>query len=358
MFLPHELIIQILLRLPVKSLIRFKSVCKLWFSLISHDPHFANSHFHLNSATHTRRILLISYRILQSRSIDFEASFHDDNASFSHNLDSIFPKDFRGFEIRGSCRGFILFCSSLNIYLWNPSTGLHKQFPLSPFGSILHTEYFYGFGYDDSTDDYLVVSMSRINSRDPPLRLEYFSLKSNTWKQVEGPYLPYGFQEYEPKGGLLYKGAIHWVAFRYDLQSDGIVAFDLYERKLSYMPLPSDCYGSPSDRGLWIYGEFLSVYTWNYSNDTVEIWVMKEYKVNSSWTMTLVLPIDPFFPLCCAKNGDIIGTDGEDELVKCDKSGQCLEQHSYPNYDLTCELTMHIDSLLSLPGGDGDNQQA
>ncbi|XP_058726391.1 F-box/kelch-repeat protein At3g06240-like [Vicia villosa] len=326
MFVPHELIIQILLRLPVKSLIRFKSVCKLWFSLISHDPHFANSHFQLNSATHTRRILLVSFSTHESLSIDFEASLDDDNASFLSN------------------------------YLWNPSTGLHKQIPLSPFGSNLDAEYFYGFGYDDSTDDYLVVSMSRIGSGDPPLRLEYFSLKSNTWKQVEGPYFPYGFQENEPKGGFLYKGAIHWVAYRYDIRSYVILAFDLMERKLSYMPLY--CYGSPSDSGFWINGEFLSVYTWNYGNDTLEIWAMKEYKVNSSWTMTLVLPIDLFFPLCCTKSDDIIGKDGEDGLVKCDKSGQRLEQHSYPNYYLRCNLTMYIDSLLSLPGGDGDNQQA
>jgi hypothetical protein len=58
-YLPHELIIQILLRLPVKSLLRFKCVCKLWLTLIS-DAHFANSHFQI-TATHTRRIM--PYRI-------------------------------------------------------------------------------------------------------------------------------------------------------------------------------------------------------------------------------------------------------------------------------------------------------
>ncbi|XP_058727750.1 F-box/kelch-repeat protein At3g06240-like [Vicia villosa] len=288
----------------------FKSVCKLWFSLISHDPHFANSHFQLNSATHTRRILLISYSTHESLSLDFEASLEDDNASFSLNLDSIFPEDFTD------------------------------------------AEYFYGFGYDDSTNDYLVVSLSRIDSGDPPLRLEYFSFKSNTWKEVEGPYFPHGFQEDEPKGGLLYKGAIHWVAYRYDLQTDVVVTFDLMERKLSYMLLPTDSDGSRLECGLWVYGEFLSVYTKYYYNHTVQIWVMKECKVNSSWTMALV------FPLCCTKSDDIIGTDGEDGLVKYDKSGHSLEQHSYPNYYLRCELTMYIDSLLSLPGGDGDNQQA
>ncbi|XP_058732759.1 F-box/kelch-repeat protein At3g06240-like [Vicia villosa] len=364
MFLPHELIIQILLRLPVKSLIRFKCVCKLWCSLISHDPNFAKSHFQLTASKSNRRILYTQNSSHESQSIDFEASLDNVNASVSLNLDCIFPEYFTDeFEVKGSCRGFILFCGSLNIFLWNPSTGVHKQIPLSPFGSDLDAEYFYGFGYDDSTQDYLVVSMSHHEYDDPPLHLEYFSLKANTWKEVKGPHFPCTFLD-EPKGGALHKGAIHWLAYRFDLSSDVIVAFDLTERKLSYMHLPRASGGNLLQcDGLWVYEEFLSVYTKDNNNDTVEIWVMKEYKVNSSWTMTLVLPVDlivcpnkEFFPLCCTKSGDIIGTDEDDGLVKYDRNGKFLEQHSYYNYSLRCGVTMYVESLLSLPG-DGDKEQ-
>ncbi|XP_058758981.1 F-box/kelch-repeat protein At3g06240-like isoform X3 [Vicia villosa] len=250
MFLPHELIIQILLRLPVKSLIRFKSVCKLWFSLISHDSHFANSHFQL---TTNRRILLISPS--ESLSIDFEASLDDDSACVSLNPDSIFPQYFQNFYITGSCRGFILICCSLNIFIWQPSTGDHKHIPLSPFGSNLDAAYFYGFGYEDSTDDYLVVSMSQHGySDDSPLHLEYFSLKANTWKVVEGLHSPYTLDD------------------------------------------------------------------------------------------------DP------RESGDIIGSNDGVGLVKYDENGQFLEQHSYSNYDLSLQVTMYIDSMLSLPS-DGDNEE-
>lgn len=51
-FLPQELIIEILLRLPVKSFVRFKRVCKSCLSLIS-DPHFTTSHFELAYEAHT-----------------------------------------------------------------------------------------------------------------------------------------------------------------------------------------------------------------------------------------------------------------------------------------------------------------
>ncbi|XP_050909953.1 uncharacterized protein LOC127123822 [Lathyrus oleraceus] len=130
-------------------------------------------------------------------------------------------------------------------------------------------------------------------------------------------------------------------------------------------------FGSDSNHvsGLWVYGEFLSVCSMNDTNDTIEIWVMKEYKVNSSWIRTLVLPVDlinspnqDLIPLCCTKSGDIIGIDENNGLVKYDKNGQFLERRSYFDYDLRSkatmyiEATMHIDSLLSLPG-DGDNEQ-
>jgi len=98
MDLPQNLIIQILLRLPVKYLIRFKCVCKLWFSLIS-NPHFANSHFQLTTQTH--RLLCISALSPDIRSIDFDAFLNDIPAS--PNFNCLLPQSYFPFEIKGSC---------------------------------------------------------------------------------------------------------------------------------------------------------------------------------------------------------------------------------------------------------------
>lgn len=54
--LPHELIVEILLRLPIRSLLRFKCVSTSWRSLIS-NPHFTKSHFDL-VASPAHRLLL------------------------------------------------------------------------------------------------------------------------------------------------------------------------------------------------------------------------------------------------------------------------------------------------------------
>jgi len=77
-YLPDELITQILLRLPVKSLIRFKSVSKSWCSLIS-NPSFAKSQFQITAATHTRRILFIT-KTSELRSIALDSLFTGNSA--------------------------------------------------------------------------------------------------------------------------------------------------------------------------------------------------------------------------------------------------------------------------------------
>jgi hypothetical protein len=111
--IPSELIVEILLRLPVKSLIRFKSICKPWFSLIS-QHNFANSHFQITAATHTSRILTISRTLpLKIQSIDFEIKHH--SVSLKHNF--LHHRPFFYHQIKGSCRGFICLCCTLYRYL-------------------------------------------------------------------------------------------------------------------------------------------------------------------------------------------------------------------------------------------------
>jgi len=98
----------------------------------------------------------------------------------------------------------------------------------------------------------------------------------------------------------------------------------------------------------------------DYANDTIEIWVMKEYNVHSSWTKTLVLSIDDistkqFSPICSTKRGDIIGTEDGWRLVKYNDKGQLIECHSYSDSTHRTEVALYTESLLSLPG---DNEQA
>jgi len=224
---------------------------------------------------------------------------------------------------------------------------------LSPFDSKLrkyHSNHLYGFGYDRLTDDYLVVSIS-YHPYNASSHLEFFSLRNIIWKQIEieGTHLSYMNSTCDPrsKRGVLFNGAIHWLAFYYDLYVFVIVAFDLMERKLFEIPLPDHDFDYQSRYcHLWVFGEFLSLLGGDFQNGTTEIWVMKE----SWWTKTLVLPPGYFYPIYTTKNNDIIGKNGFDSLVKYNDQGQQFGFHSC--WDGPYQAVMYTESLLSLPDND------
>jgi hypothetical protein len=160
-YLPHDMINQILPRLPVKSPLHFECVHKSLFSLIS-DPHFAYSHFQKSATKHTHRIMFMPYSIEKTLSLNFELKVHFESASQipSPNFELSCADFFN--KIINSYRCFIFLHHSSKFHLWNPCIGAHKQIHLSP--NELNVDnfcYLYGFGYDRLRDDYLVISISK-----------------------------------------------------------------------------------------------------------------------------------------------------------------------------------------------------
>ncbi|XP_058731490.1 F-box/kelch-repeat protein At3g06240-like [Vicia villosa] len=221
--------------------------------------------------------------------------------------------------------------------------------------------YLYGFGYDQLRDDYLVVSLSCILAQEDFSRLEYFSLKDNKWKEIEDTYFLYTIDKIEPRVGSLFNDAIHWVALHSDSLMKVIIAFDLTERKLFDMPYPNGV-GHKSDHyEFWVYQEFLSLWAMDCKNSRIEIWLMKEYNVNSSWIKAIVFPVQilsphQFSPICSTKNGDIIVTNGT-RLLRYNDKGELIEGSSYRCFPDSAvsrgsPSIVYTESLLSLPGDD------
>jgi F-box interacting protein len=282
------------------------------------------------------------------------------------------PESDFGDEIINSCRGFIFLHLVKSLCLWNPSTGVYRKIPLSPFNSRCsfrtHYVYLHGFGYDPLRDDYLIISVSynhRIEcvTRDNYSCFEFFSLRENTWKEIKGTKLnmicnsgKYGY----PKAGLLFNVAIHWIDF-HDKMPHFVIAFDLVERKLVQIPFPDGFFDEETKLfhfDVWVFGECLSLWSVDHGGK-VKIWVMKEYKVHSSWTKALVFYTDYipyrqliFSLICSTKSGDIIAKY-RDGLLKYNNEGQLLECE--PFFDGLFEIgsyiqaTVYTKSLFSLP---------
>ncbi|KAI9128740.1 hypothetical protein K1719_000223 [Acacia pycnantha] len=62
--------------------------------------------------------------------------------------------------------------------------------------------YMYGFAYDESTDDYIIVVVSDF--------LALFSLKANSWEILDDE-CEYTYQNDMPTPGSILNGAIHWI---------------------------------------------------------------------------------------------------------------------------------------------------
>ncbi|XAR49259.1 hypothetical protein NMG60_11032388 [Bertholletia excelsa] len=64
--LPSEILTEILSRLPVKTLIRFTSVCKSWYCLIK-DPSFIMTHLNHSSSYNTGNLLIVPAKLKLGR---------------------------------------------------------------------------------------------------------------------------------------------------------------------------------------------------------------------------------------------------------------------------------------------------
>ncbi|KAJ6720924.1 F-BOX PROTEIN INTERACTION DOMAIN PROTEIN [Salix viminalis] len=122
-FLPDEVVIQVLARLPVKYLFRAKTVCKLWYKLSS-DKYFVQLY---NEVAAKNSVVLVEV----SHSSELKSSLIcADNSWGVSELSLDFLKD--RVKVRASCNG-LLCCSSIPdkgvYYVCNPMT---REFRLLP----------------------------------------------------------------------------------------------------------------------------------------------------------------------------------------------------------------------------------
>ncbi|KAB1202210.1 hypothetical protein CJ030_MR8G001762 [Morella rubra] len=303
--LPEDLIVEILLRMRVKPLVRFRCVSKRWLSLIS-SGHFAKSHLKLASEQ-TQRLLLSTD--LGLRTLDIDAPFGDGDAV--RELD--FPFKQTGFRVNilASCNGLV--CMSVfddkDFYIWNPLTGDHRRLPYPGFSTDCECIWSHGFGYDSLTDDYKLLLMADRPGVPIPECL-VFSLKRNCWKRIQDPVNPDGLDE---SAGILSNGALHWSVEYLQLELK-ISAFDLAEEKFHEMPKPRK-YDAESNKELYldsldnIGGRLCFVCR---RRTHVELVVMMEYGVLESWATLFRVerfPAMPAYfmrPLCFSRSNELV----------------------------------------------------
>ncbi|KAK9923983.1 hypothetical protein M0R45_032375 [Rubus argutus] len=312
-YLDDVIVSEILARIPVKCLMRFRSVCKSWRALIA-DPHFVKKHLSYAEGGIIDNSSRLLFLMNPPQSIDYEAlkDLKEDGDGYFANRALEFPVKFPSLKfvserimVMGSCNGLICVeVEGVGIVLWNPCTRDSKVLPNPPAANF-HPLDFYGFCHDSTTDDYKIIRGRR--SCEEAL-IHVFTLKTGSWRTTRD----LNYDEFRGKGctgqGCLLNGALHWLVGT-GLQPR-IMSFGVAEEKFedTVVPLPDH---KCSFHGVLKYKNYLCVYELLIGTpDFLSVWLMKEYGAKESWTQVIKFPFDmskeDLRPLCILENGEIL----------------------------------------------------
>ncbi|XP_054797553.1 F-box/kelch-repeat protein At3g23880-like [Prosopis cineraria] len=283
-FLPDDIMINILKRLPVKSLIRFQCVCKHWRNLLK-TPSFIADHLHHSG--HQNPSLLFQWH--QSKSSNYQLSLLDRNMQLLEVHNAPLIDYFSDVHIFGSSNGLLCLLlidddsSYRSILLWNPATreARHVPITMSDFQGVCDI----GFGYSPIVDDYkIVIIYSRRDGAPFKVnQVEVYSLSTKSWKEIEFGVLEGVSVSTET---VTANGSMFWFGFNVDEDDDediyefddygSIVSFDIANEVFTLIPMPD--IGFCREEILTVYENKLAVLC-NKSTrsfDWVEMWVLTE----------------------------------------------------------------------------------
>ncbi|XP_074378653.1 F-box/kelch-repeat protein At3g23880-like [Apium graveolens] len=158
MALPCEMIDEVLCRVPVKYVLRCRSVCKDWCSLIDSTA-FVKKHLKTsrdrNAGAGLMIIKVCADQMFYLASLD---SLYEDSASVVKICDPL-KTLLRGAEYVCACNGLMCVLKNLrDVYLLNPVLRKFKKVASAPpeFPSSFKWDerFSFGFGYDVVNDDY------------------------------------------------------------------------------------------------------------------------------------------------------------------------------------------------------------
>uniref|UniRef100_A0A5B6YQ60 F-box domain-containing protein n=1 Tax=Davidia involucrata TaxID=16924 RepID=A0A5B6YQ60_DAVIN len=348
--LPGEIMVEILSRLPVKSLIRFRCVCKSWYPLLT-NPNFIIMHLNHSkfSTTNDSHKLVVRLHNRFTYFTVFSLYCGEPLSDSPVDLHIPFTADIYDLGIVGSCNGLLCVLLEQDTVLWNPAT---RQFRFLPELECPVWPISMGFGFHPNTDDYKFVRIA--SYEDAPLmitQVEVYTFSSNSWKEIEVAVPGLIFEN--SSTASLQNGFLHWMAYGTDREI--IVSFDLGDEVFREIAVP-DSHGISFEinRKLSVLKESLSVIVYSTAeekNICFDIWVMNEYGVEESWTKQFT--VGPLLtvskPLGFWKNGEVIFNYEENlnnVLFLYDPSAQEMKDFLTHGTEYSYEVYNYVESLV------------
>ncbi|CAN1228894.1 F-box/kelch-repeat protein At3g06240 [Linum perenne] len=318
--IPPEIVTNILLRVRAKDLATYRRVSKQWLSIID-DPQFISSQLQHSISKNSNFALFLQDR--ESPILYWKQDYASEISFFSTRI----HYEPTQVILIGSCHGLI--CYSLvnnpgDFVVLNPSTGEWHIVPLC--STVKEDRSFnqlraYGFGYDESSDDYKVVTIVQRLTDDyhytGPSRAEIYSIRCKGFSRTI--HLPTAdWKNYNSKSiGVFVSGSLHWCIGHSTNNEHLIHAINLVSNTYHQLKLPDFEFGKVGADCLnvGIVDTRLCLCAILKDVAKVGIWVLEEYGEPESWNMIYCVEYLGYF------NGPpvtSVGSNGDEILLMID----------------------------------------
>ncbi|KAJ0651029.1 putative F-box domain-containing protein [Helianthus annuus] len=284
---PLEIQEEIIKRLPVKSLIRCRSVSKSWKSLID------SSNFIAHYRSQQPHLLVYNHQYDSDPSC---VSIVDDNTFPQHRVSVTLPplvKMVESCRKSGSSHGLLFLYDNDIVVIWNPS--IRKAFavvvPNVVDAKMFNTEL--GFGVCRETSDPKIVKITYIyrfrnmeSVTSIPQQVEVFTLSTGAWRSLNSSNLPRKSIIFGSEDGVCVDGVFYWLATDRSTVDDEIeaynmiISFDMTSEEFGEVNLPDSFVYSGSMWNLYIYNlkESLALveHIAEVDNLVYSVWMMED----------------------------------------------------------------------------------
>lgn len=342
--LQPEILNQIFHKLPIRSVFYCQLVCKQWLSLIS-DPLFKSSYNPSTIPNNPLNLMMIpssTFGKIPATCYEIDSS---NNPPTRHPQP--LPHDFTLCEqtaILGSYNGFVaLYQDHGKFCLFNPCTGEEKTVHVQTMHEKLKMNWcadlLFGLCYDSITKNYKgVLSVSSRGS----CGFYLVSFNDGDWKLKTQSGLQHPSYCTNTELGTIVNGVPHWTS------GDSLFCFD-QEQEEFWMILKPDEWGRRKICGL---GGLDGQLTVGVIGNGLEIWAMKEYGNEKSWSNLFVIANDQFRSvslLAWMKDDDDILIDvNQQELMVYNVGSQSLRQVERKMWRTLYKIVTYAPSLVCL----------
>ncbi|TMW91898.1 hypothetical protein EJD97_013761 [Solanum chilense] len=356
-YLSGDIVNSILLKLPMKSLSRFRSCCKSWHRCVD-DADFIKSHLRNSSVNISgQKFFLVrfipSLRTEPTPKYEFmstEASINADSKVVYLNIPE-FCFNYSSLQVF-SCSGLVLTTSynaGYSMTLFNPAIGKYKLIPNSlNKNRCLTTSPIFGFAYDFVAEDYKVICAHCLTNKYFNVA-EVYSIKNQCWRTIHNTFP--ASHRFLDNDQVSLNGIIHRMSLK-----RAVISFHVVDEKFTVTPVPKTYGEMPTLHAL---GDGVCVFT-TVGEENL-IWSLEKDRwncINKFPTLHSLLGLPIWsdlnsFPagifLFVKENGNILWRKNDCSFIEYDlRKNEYTEFKSpqVPNFGRI--KTLYVESLVSL----------